>query len=253
VSIYKPTLVALLTTAYIAGTDVPTTAVPIPVSSSLELTARAGADGFNRVVTASNSSQGATLNPLSVSAIAIDVAGPASAQAAGSVVATWANAASGTLRFSLGWTTQQVTSGSVNFFNSLTNPFGEGGAMWRYTFISDRTGLFDLDYDVSRGGPDPFGLLFFSFEFTGFATSMIGEISTLVPLHESGTLTRPVIAGHAYSVALDNISNVVGPLGTRSATLEATFNFSIVPNSPTGLLMAAGAGVVIWRMRRARS
>src|ERR1700730_9858579 len=111
VSIYKSTLVAMLTTAYIVGTHVPTTAIPIPVSSSVEVTANAAATSSTGVVNVNTSNQGATLNPLFVSAVAIDIAGPASAQTAGSVFAAWTNAASGTIGFNLGWTTQQVASG----------------------------------------------------------------------------------------------------------------------------------------------
>lgn len=211
-------------------------ALPTPVSSSLSL--QAESDAGNGLVTDIDSdSQLNTLNSLSASVSAFATFGGASVLSTATGTATWTDSSQGVVNLTdLGWETVAVDSGSAQLFNGLD---------WSYEFISDATGFFTLEYDISGSGTDTFGLNGFNFNWSG------AEGGGFLNLNSSGTLSREILAGESYVVSLRNQANIFGGLATREAFMDGTFKWKIAsvpePTTTLGLLTAGTFGVALRR------
>ena len=132
----------------------------------------------------------------------------------GAGLARWHSAAEGEVEFTdLGWETANV----VQF----------GGAevlspeSWVYTFTSNVTGVFTLNYSVTTGGSDPLGLggIYFVWsEPDGFVR---------LELTSHGTFTMPLVQGQTYTVKIRSLANIFGALGTRTASMTGKFAWRI--------------------------
>ncbi|MFS0519197.1 hypothetical protein ACEYW6_31505 [Nostoc sp. UIC 10607] len=204
-------------------------ALPTPVSSSLILQADSDAGG-GVITNIDSDSQLSTVNPLSASVSALATSGEASVLSQAKGTATWIDSSQGVVNLTdIGWKTVGVNSGSAALFNGLD---------WSYEFISDATGFFTLDYDISTSGMDTFGLNGFNFGWSGIEGGAFFSSVT------SGTLQRVITAGQTYVINIKNGANISGALDTREAFMDGTFKWKIdtatatVPESDTilGLL-----------------
>lgn len=182
-----------------------------PISSTLSLQADASASPGPGLVTDTDSqSQGATINPLSASVLAQAINGNASVTATATGSATWTNPNIGQVVLSnIGWATSNVSVGAA---------FLHQGLDYSYTFTADATGTFTFNYNVTWSGTDDFGLNGFNYDFSGN--------SAFLNLGTSGTILESVIAGNTYTLTLRNQANISGGLGTRTAHMTGTFDFT---------------------------
>ena len=199
-----------------------------PVSSSLELIASSNAGGVLAEDTDAPS-QGATLNQLSATVNASAENGAMSVLTKGSAVATWQSGGAGQIVFTdIGWT----IAGAQNSSHALMF----GGTDWTYTFTANQSGTFSLDYDITLdpATTDNFGLNGIYFSWAEGAGQLQQE-QLLSPTAE-GTLTKSVVAGTTYTVRLENGANIFGPLGSRTAYMSGTFDWSVTPTPPITVL-----------------
>jgi hypothetical protein len=231
-------LILLASIAVVAATPA---AATIIISSEISLQANANA-GNNPVIDTNSDSQGATINPLgpvSVSALSVD--GNASAQALATVSSSWSNASIGQVIFTdIGFITANVTNGSAETFSGLD---------WQYVFVATASGSFELDFSVStdQRTTDAFGLNGVSFLWSGTGG---GEFLTL---DTSGTVVRDIIAGTQYTFGLRNASNIFGGLGTRTALMDAIFDFRIPVPEPSAFALLALTLPLLVVVRRRRT
>jgi hypothetical protein len=225
---YKPA--AAFDPLSLTFTATATTATPI--SSSLELIASSNAGGV-LVEDTDAPSQGATLNQLSATVNASAANGAMSILTKGSAVATWQSGGAGQVVFTdIGWTT-------VDVVDPLSHAHTNGGTDWTYTFTANTSGTFSLDYDVTRdpATTNDFGLNGFVFWWAEGAGSLQLQnvlcfdpgSSTGCEPTATGTLTKSVVAGTTYTVRLENAANIFGALGSRTAFMSGTFDWSVTP------------------------
>ncbi|MDF5711139.1 MAG: hypothetical protein PUP90_26565 [Nostoc sp. S4] len=190
-------------------------ALPTPISSSLRLQAESDA-GSGLITDIDSDGQLSTVNPLSASVSAFATSGEASVLSQAKGTATWIDSSQGVVNLTdIGWKTVAVNSGSAALFNGLD---------WSYQFISDATGFFTLNYDISGSGTDKFGLNGFNFDWSGVEG---GDFFGLDISDTSGTLQRAITAGESYIVTIRNQANIGGGLGTREAFMDGTFKWKI--------------------------
>jgi len=190
-------------------------AATVVVGSSLamEATARVRQHG---VTDRDSAVQGASLAPLTVSVFARAEDGASSVETGGTAQATWLSASAGQVLFDdVGWRASDVPGGAAN---------PAGGAGWSYSFIADTDGLFEMDWEVTIASltSDAFGLNPFLFTWSGDG----GGIA-LAGAGQSGTLMRPIEEGVAYTVGLRSQANVGGALRSRSAQMDARFDWQM--------------------------
>jgi hypothetical protein len=224
-------LTASLFALAIGGRTIPAGAAYVtPSSSSIQLNATA--DAGDGPFTATNSqSQLGTINALGVSVSAGATFDNASVTTTNGATANWTDSDNGTVRFTnVGWSTQNVTSGSA-----LALADGMG---WTYRFVAVAPGFFTLNYDVTTSGSNTFGLTGFNFIWSG-----PGDGATIAA-DSSGVLTRgDIVVGNPYTVELTENANITGILGTRTAIMDGTFTFQIVPE-PSSLALFGVGGLV---------
>ena len=156
--------------------------------------------------------------------------------------ATWTSPNVGSLVLSnVGWITQNVTSGAAFLTNGLD---------YTYTFMPNLSGTFTLNFSITGGGSDTFGLNGFNYNFNNTDGQFFN-------FPGSGTVTESIVAGTTYFVNIHNEANISGGLGTRDAHMTGTFDFNfpstnVVPEPASFILLGLGgvglAGFA--RMRR---
>jgi hypothetical protein len=197
------------------------------VDSTFSITAAAQA-GTSPLVTGMDSqAQGSTINPLVVtaSALATDPSNQ-SVLATGAGSATWIDASFGLVTFTnVGWTSVNA-SGSADLSRA---------AGWNYSFISNVTGSFVVDYKVTAQGtssdnPPLFGLNGFSI-YRGQGQSSQGSLFDTTGTNAIGTVTMAIAPGGSYWVRIQDSANIFGGLGTSSALMTGAFVFSVQTDS----------------------
>jgi len=191
-------------------------------------------------------SQAGTTNPLTATSSATATDGTTSIQTLASATATWSSSSAGSVMFTdVGWIV------SNEFFGDAR---ASDGIDWRYTFTATANGLFTLNWAITTDPrtTDPLGLNGFYFQIS----SVFGV--TDLDLDTSGVLTRPLTAGNTYTVFIQNDAQISGGLGTRTAFMDAQFDWNItdasvtaVPEPGTLSLLALGLAAGVWRLRLA--
>ena len=168
------------------------------LSSSFDLTANAQAGLSPNVTDTDTDSQGSAINPLSVAVSATSVYAGLSqtlvATASGSAI--WSTAAVGQVTYTdVGWS-DTIGDGNANLNSNVG---------WIYSFSSNVTGAFVINYDVTALGtstttPSPLiGLNgFYLYEGTGLSPPSNATFET--GLNTSGTVSLAITAGQTYSV-----------------------------------------------------
>ena len=216
------------------------------VDSSYSMLASAET-GSGPVVNGGDSqSQGSTINSLTVNGFALATAAPdqsVAATAAGN--ATWTNASQGQVTFTnVGWT-------SVNG-NGLADLSGATG--WTYSFVSNVTGTFVVNYNTTATGESSsnaplFGLNGF-FIYGGLGQSSLGTVFDATGLNTSGVFEMAIAPGETYWVQIQDSANIHGELGTSASHMNGTFNFDVqtlgdqgTPEPSSWVLMLIAVGV----------
>jgi hypothetical protein len=193
-----------------------------PLSSSLHLIASSDADGV-LVEDTDDATQEATLNQISATVSALAENGEKSVLTRGSVVATWQSAKAGQVVFTdFGWTTVGVEASHAYMFS---------GTDWTYTFTANQSGTFSLQYDITLNPAttNEFGLN--GFYLSWAQGSDEPQVDHIFSLPDNGTLAKSVVAGTRYTVRLRNGANIAGPLGSRTAYMSGTFDWSVTPTT----------------------
>lgn len=180
-------------------------AAPTPISSQLQVEVSAQF-GSQNVVGREAHSQTTTLDGMAGTAVANALIGNLGARAWASATATFDSAAAGHLAFdNFGW---DITgNGSARLAPAL-------GPIWTYTFVADVSGLLEVDWAVTGSG-STFGLQ--GFFMSGFAGG-----NQPFALGTSGTVSKAVVAGQRYEMAVSSYANVHGNagLGRMSGTID---------------------------------
>jgi hypothetical protein len=253
-------LTVLWLTAVLAGGGARRAVADIvtPISSSVDLDAqvRAGSTSgtANLATDPVSQSQGATINPLSVSTSATSNGG-GTVSASGTLTSTWSSSSAGSLVYSN--MTVQITNaftGSYTFAD-----FHD----WRYTFQANTSGTFNLNYLVRQsatfGLPQMDGFQFVWDNGQGTTFTPIGHI---VDPTDSGMLSRSIQAGQTYTAGIEiSVDTAFGGgfAVTSTQVMNGTFDWSINPSAvaePSSLtLLGLGAAACAgrgWIGRRRR-
>jgi len=159
-------------------------------------------------------------------------------------VKTWQSSSRGSLIYSnLGWDTVNVTAGIASLSSD-----------WLYSFVADADGFFQLDYNIAAFGSDLSGINGFHFSWPGESKTTALFFPFQPELKESsiiGNLVRPVTVGQIYKVRIENEANIAGALGTRNASMNATFSWAIipVPEPPTVSILVIALAALGLRFR----
>ena len=96
----------------------------------------------------------------------------------------------------------------------------------------------DWETSIDSATTNVFGLRWFKFSWLD---ALGNEVTTL---SGNGNLSRSVISGNQYTVGIGNNSNISGPLGTRTAQIDASFEWSLdtkpVPEPASIFLVSLG-------------
>jgi len=204
-------------------------------------------------------SQSSTINSFSVTASSLATYPPDQsilATAAGS--ATWTDASQGQVTFTnVGWT-------SVNAIGSADLA---GGTGWKYSFTSNVTGYFVVDYTVTAQGtssnnPPLFGLNGF-FIYGGLGQSSQGNVYDTTGLNTSGQVALAITPASSYWVQIQDSANIFGAPGTSDEHMNGTFNFGVqtepggnggqsVPEPSSWIMMMFGLGFAGYANARRR-
>jgi hypothetical protein len=198
-----------------------------PLTSSFALTAEAQA-GYAPVDTDTDSqSQGSTINTLSVavSAYSSYLFSPfeTSVLVTGNGSSMWTTPSQGQVTFTdIGWTTAHA--------NGLANLSSNTG--WTYTFTSNVTGSFVIDYNVTAQGTSSIGPPIFSglngfYIYEGLGSTPPGNATLETGLNTSGEVALPITAGNIYTVEIQPFANIQLGIGTRDVYTGGTFDFGV--------------------------
>lgn len=214
------------------------------VNSSFALTANAQAGTSPNVTNTDVQSQGSTTNGLSVGVSADSIYAPTNenllATATGS--ATWSSASNGQVNYTnVGWS--DSTGSGIASLMSNTG--------WTYTFTSNVTGSFIIDYTVTGQGTsstssDPqFGLNGF-YLYEGVGLSAPQNATSQAALNTSGIVTLALTAGQTYTVQIRDFANIDGVIGATNASMDGTFNFSVqAAPEPSSFVVCLVAGTLV--------
>jgi hypothetical protein len=213
------------------------------LSGALNLTAHANVTGGSAVTSSSSDTWVDVPRELAIDATASATDGITTNTASGSAVATWASADAGSVTFTdYGW--KRNGAGETD----LTGPLPD----WTYTFVSDQSGLFLVDYDVIGSGFKG-GLFGWDLELTGSpGLPVAGRVTDPTA---SGSFVGTVVAGHTYTATLTGRANIGTFLAADLAgSMDGEFDWKIVtapvPEPANWGLMIAGI-VAIGFARRA--
>lgn len=196
-----------------------------PINSSLSLTAQSQVGFSDTVTDTSSESQNATINALSasVSAYSTYPGNGSSLLVEGSGSASWASGSAGEITFTdMGWTGVRA-GGHAYLFNSTG---------WTYTFTSNVTGDFEIDYAVSASGtstttPLPlFGLIGF-YVYAGAGLTAPDNTNMETGLNTGGEFLIPIVPGGTYTVQVIPNANLAGGIGSTDAHMNGTFDFGV--------------------------
>jgi hypothetical protein len=169
--------------------------------------------------------QSGTVNLLSVSVSALSEGGGGSILTTGDATVTWVDPAQAQLIWNVAWVTNNVpgTNGSL----ATVSAIGPGDG-WTYTFIADQTGFFTLDFNISIGGSNTFGLSGFNFQW--FVPGAPLPVTDFMPVGTSGTITQPITAGDSFTVRITNNSGFfsTGAISNRNTNMTGTFDWQIL-------------------------
>ncbi len=232
------------------------TAMATPDSSSMSfgvsVTAVGGATGTD----AHSDSWTGTPSVIQASANAFssDANGAQSQAFASGISSIAADGNSGIMNMTFGWYDVDASSSATNL--SITPD-------WTYTFTSDVTGTFNLDFSVTGNGSDLFGLQGW-YESDNFDTPLGSTNGSALDPTASGSLFGDVTQGQTYTVRLSNNGNIFSS-GAYNATATAVGDFSFditgtsnsVPDKGSTVLLVGLAAVALLgvgsRFRFARS
>jgi hypothetical protein len=208
-------------------------------------------------------SQGSTLNtpsPLSATVSAQSTDANSSLLVSGSGLATWTSASTGVVTFTnFGWNAVNVANGGADL--SLKNLQNVG---WVYTFVSNVTGSFNINYNVTAHGTstnvNPLAGLtngFFLYEVAGSTPPGSNPSSqpTLMTGLNTGSAALAITPGNTYTVEIQSSANLFSDIATTDASMSGTFDFDVVPApEPSSLTVSIAAsclaGFVVCLKRR---
>ena len=205
-----------------------------PSHSSFGLTAESKLTNSGGQTDSASEAQGSSLHSMSISVAANSIAGLNDyLQVTGNGSATWNSASSGVVSFTnLGWKSKNA-DGTAD----LSRNTG-----WVYTFVSNVTGSFNINYSVTAQSSSlnqyPLAGLngFFLYEGAGSSppTTVTDQISVNATpggtsFSTSGATSLALTAGKTYTVEIQNFANLAGNIGTTNAHMNGTFDFSVVP------------------------
>jgi hypothetical protein len=205
-----------------------------PSHSTFALTAESQLGNSATVTHSDSQSQGSTLHSMSVgvSADSINIPNHSLLLVTGNGSATWNSASNGEVTFSnVGWT-------SINAHGSADLSPNVG---WVYTFVSNVTGSFNINYTVAAKGLSATNISnplvglngFFLYEGAGSTaptkpTDQISVPSMGTTFSTTGTTSLALTAGKTYTVEIQNFANLFQNIGTTDSHMNGTFDFSVV-------------------------
>jgi hypothetical protein len=209
------------------------------VRSELQLVASSQAND-EEVKDDDGMTQSSATDPLRATVNALYDKEGTSVRAQASAVATWVDAANGQVVFTnLGWTVNSLAANTNNHATLYS------GTDWLYTFTATRSGEFTLNYALKadNGTTSAFGLQGFGFTwsenggeaFTEHLSLPNVELPPTAPAEwpaTVGSLKRQVVAGHTYTVRLQNSANIFFGTASVTAHMSATFTWSVGPTPP---------------------
>jgi len=171
--------------------------------------------------------QTTTTSPLNASVLASSTSGGGTLEASGGITATWIDPDAGQVVWSVAWSASNLPASSGGLVKLPAIGSGDG---WLYTFTADADGQFILDYDVSVGGSNTFGLN--PFNFLWLPPGGLPPDQTGLSPGTSGSVTKAVMAGEQYTVRLTNNSGLTTTgttISNRTANMTGTFDWRIAP------------------------
>lgn len=203
-----------------------------PAGSSVQLNAQANPVSTSTadpatVTDTDTDVQATTTAPLSVSVLAAATNGGGTLDASGGITATWIDPDAGHVVWSVAWSASNLPASSGGLVGLPAIGSGDG---WIYTFTADANGQFVLDYDVSMGGSNTFGLNQFNFLWLP-PGAPFPEQTGLTP-GTSGSVSKAVMAGQQYTVRITNNSGLTttgAAISDRTANMTGTFDWRIAP------------------------
>jgi len=195
-----------------------------PSDSTFALTAESKLGNSATVTDSDSESQGSTHHSMSVGVLASSVASNGLLLVSGSGSAKWNSASNGEVRFSnLGWT-------SINAHGAADLSQNVG---WVYTFVSNVTGSFNINYNVTAHGTsltnnNPLVGLNGFFLYEGAGSTAPTKATDQIGLNTMGTSSMALTAGKTYTVEIQNFANLFQNIGTTNAHMNGTFDFSVV-------------------------
>jgi hypothetical protein len=140
----------------------------------------------------------------------------------GDATVTWVDPAQAQLIWNVAWVTNNVPGNSL----ATVSAIGPGDG-WTYTFTADQTGFFTLDFNISIGGSNTFGLNGFNFQW--FVPGAPLPVTDFMPVGTSGTIMQPITAGDIFTVRITNNSGFfsTGAISNRNTNMTGTFDWRI--------------------------